>query len=66
MFTSFKVDFQISYLRLEDSEDLVAGDASDLSDAVRVTQNHTDLRGAETLKFLNFMYSCKNAFLIIV
>ena len=42
-------DFWGHALRLEDSEDLVAGDASDLGDAVRVTQNHTDLRGAETL-----------------
>jgi len=35
-------------LRLEDANDLVAGDATHLSHTVLVAKNHTDLRGAES------------------
>ena len=35
-------------LRLEDTEDLVAGDKLDLGNTVRVTENDTDLRWGET------------------
>ena len=36
-------------VRLQDTEDLVTGDETDLGDTVRVTEGNTNLRGGETL-----------------
>ena len=38
------------HLRLQDTDDLVASDAADLSDSVRVPEDHADLGRAESLQ----------------
>ena len=37
-------------LSLKDTEDLVASDTANLSNSVRIPEDHTDLGGAKTLK----------------
>ena len=42
-------DLRSKTLRLEDTEDLVTGDETDLGNTLRVTELNTDLRGGHTL-----------------
>lgn len=41
---------RVSHLGLENTEDLVSGEAADLSDSVRIPEDDSNLRWAKTLE----------------